>query len=140
MDGIKTSPLAHPAAFGASGEPDIDAENGQQTGCGLPRPLEVVVADFVRQRPQDDGKLAILLSILQSIDDSVSRTIKGMALSPEEQKFLEEKQAAVRKMKLLAKQQKLDEQEATEILERMLSDEDKKLLDEQYAEQQAAYA
>ena len=58
----------------------------------------------------------------------------------EELRELEERRARVEKIEKLAEQKELDETEALRELELLLSAEDRKLLDEQYAMQANKYA
>ena len=106
----------------------------------VPRSLEVSLKDVIGKMEENDSYMSVLSSILQSIDDSMSLTIKNMALSPEEQKELEEKLASVRKMEKLAKEEKIGKLEALKLLKEIASDEDKKLIDEQYAADKMAFA
>ena len=111
------------------------------THCNrVPRPLEVSLKDVIGKMKGNDSYMSVLSSILQSIDDSVSLAIKNMALSLEEQKVLEEKLALVRKMEKLAKEEKIGKLEALELLKEIATDEDKKLIDEQYAADKMAFA
>ena len=106
----------------------------------VPRSLEVSLKDVIGKMEENDSYMSVLSSILQSIDDSMTLTIKNMALSPEEQKELEEKLASVRKMEKLAKEEKIDKLEALKLLKEIATDEDKKLIDEQYAADKMALA
>ena len=106
----------------------------------VPRSLEVSLKDVIGKMEGNDSYMSMLSSILQSIDDSMSLTIKNMTLSPKEQKELEEKLASVRKIEKLAKEEKIDNLEALKLLKEIVTDEDKKLIDEQYAADKMAFA
>lgn len=107
---------------------------------GSSKSLEIAVKDFIEKMPADGKSLSVLSAMLQSMHESMTRVAENMTLTREELRELEERRARVEKIEKLAKQKELDEVEALRELELLLSTEDKKLLDEQYAMQANKYA
>ena len=107
---------------------------------GASKSLEIAVKDFIEKIPADGKSLPALSAMLQSMNESMTRIAENMALTREELRELEERRARVEKIEKLAEQKELDETEALRELELLLSAEDKKLLDEQYAMQANKYA
>ena len=107
---------------------------------GSSKSLEIAVKDFIEKMPADGKSLPVLSAMLQSMHESMTRIAENMTLTREELRELEERRARVEKIEKLAEQKELDETEALRELELLLSTEDKKLLDEQYAMQANKYA
>ena len=101
--------------------------------------LEVAVKEFIELMPLDDGRLPILMSILQHKHESMVQTAKNMALTPEERKALEERRSRIEKLRNLAEDKKLEEDEAMKMLELLLTSEDKELLEKQIVEHKLAF-
>lgn len=107
---------------------------------GASKSLEIAIKDFIEKMPADGKSLPILSAMLQSMHESMTRIAENMTLTREELRELEERRARVEKIEKLAEQKELDETEALRELELLLSAEDRKLLDEQYAMQANKYA
>lgn len=107
---------------------------------GASKSLEIAIKDFIEKMPADGKSLPVLSAMLQSMHESMTRIAENMTLTREELRELEERRARVEKIEKLAGQKELDEIEALRELELLLSAEDRKLLDEQYAMQANKYA
>ena len=80
------------------------------------------------------GGIAAFESVLQSYFDSTSRIIKNMVMSPDERHILEERREKLEKLRENVKERKLDEREIRLELSRIMSEEDRKLLESAEAE------
>lgn len=114
--------------------------NGEFQAENFKSPLEVAVEEFIGLIPPGNGKTSVLMDIFQSRYDSMVQTIKNMAPTREELEKLEERQERIEKMKRLAEDGKLVEDEVLKMLDLILSDEDRDLLEKQFFEHRNAFA
>ena len=121
-------------------ETSSEKQRSSSGELGASKSLEIAIKDFIEKMPADGKSLPVLSAMLQSMHESMSRIAENMTLTREELRELEERRARVEKIEKLAEQKKLDETEALRELELLLSAEDRKLLDEQYAMQANKYA
>ena len=121
-------------------EASSEKQRSSSGGLVASKSLEIAIKDFIEKMPVDDKSLSILSAMLQSMHESMAKIAENMTLTREELRELEERRARVEKIEKLAEQKELDEAEALRELELLLSAEDRKLLDEQYAMQANKYA
>ena len=93
--------------------------------------LDVAVREFADAPARD---MEVLESIMRSYFDTMSRTIENMVQTLEECRVLEERCARLEKLREDAKELKLDEREIRLELGRIMSEEDRKLLESVEAE------